>query len=587
MIPASLTSLSNHLWQSSLFALAAALLALAFRRSHARVRYWLWLAASLKFLVPFLLLVGLGNQFGWRTGALVARPQLTFVMDQIGQPFAESAPAPVSSAPRTPAGGVPAVVLGVWLCGFAAVVLAWSRQWWRIRAAVQAGRPMHLDIPIQAVSSPARLEPGVFGILRPVLLLPQGIADRLTPAQLRAVIAHELCHVRRRDNLAAALHMLVEALFWFHPLVWWIGARLVEERERACDEEVLCAAEEPQVYAEGILNVCKFYLESRVPCVSGVTGSNLKRRIHEIMTHRGTRDLSAPEKLLLCVAGMLSVAAPIFVGILNAPPVRAQSAPDAALAFEAASVKPNKSPEFRGGVQFLPGRFRAQNLPVYWVIAAAYNIGPQSVRLSGGPEWIRSEKYDIEATAGSGAMPAGLSAKAREDRVRRMLQTLLADRFRLTVRRETRDLPAYVVVVAKNGLKLQKASIDEKDCSDAPAAGGIRCHVINGGMGRGLHGKAVTISDITGFVENWSDRPMVDGTGIPGLFEVESDGWTPMRPPPPPPPGTPPNPEAIALADPARPTLFMIFDRLGLKVESQKAPVEMLVIDHVERPAEN
>jgi bla regulator protein BlaR1 len=71
------------------------------------------------------------------------------------------------------------------------------------------------------------------------LLLPAGITDRLTPPQLKAIVAHELCHVRRRDNLATALHMGVEALFWFHPLVWWLGARLMEERERACDEEVL------------------------------------------------------------------------------------------------------------------------------------------------------------------------------------------------------------------------------------------------------------------------------------------------------------------------------------------------------------
>ena len=77
------------------------------------------------------------------------------------------------------------------------------------------------------------------GTVRSVLLVPEGIADRLTPRQLEAVLAHELCHVRRRDNLTSAIHMIVEAMFWFHPLVWWIGARLVEERERACDEDVL------------------------------------------------------------------------------------------------------------------------------------------------------------------------------------------------------------------------------------------------------------------------------------------------------------------------------------------------------------
>ena len=78
--------------------------------------------------------------------------------------------------------------------------------------------------------------------MHPVLLWPEGLSEKLDDAHLEAVIAHELCHVRRRDNLTAAVHMLVEAVFWFHPLVWWLGARLIDERERACDEEVFNAA---------------------------------------------------------------------------------------------------------------------------------------------------------------------------------------------------------------------------------------------------------------------------------------------------------------------------------------------------------
>ena len=107
------------------------------------------------------------------------------------------------------------------------------------------------------MSSPTVLEPGVFGVFRPVLVLPGDIFDSLTPGQLQAVIEHELCHVRHRDNLTAAIHMFVETVFWFHPLVWWVGKRLVEERERACDEEVLQLGSEPRVYAEGILKICK------------------------------------------------------------------------------------------------------------------------------------------------------------------------------------------------------------------------------------------------------------------------------------------------------------------------------------------
>ncbi len=133
---------------------------------------------------------------------------------------------------------------------------------------------MGLPVPVR-VSATLR-EPGVFGGFRPVLLLPEGITEKLTPAQLEAVLTHEMRHVKRRDNLATALHMMAEAVFWFHPLVRWIWARLVEERERACDEEVLRAGLDPQTYAEGILKVCEFYLKSPLDCMAGVSGANLK-----------------------------------------------------------------------------------------------------------------------------------------------------------------------------------------------------------------------------------------------------------------------------------------------------------------------
>src|ERR1019366_5322292 len=120
----------------------------------------------------------------------------------------------------------------------------------------RAATPLPLRLPIRVMSSTARLEPGVVGIFKPVLLLPEGIAEHLTPPQLEGILAHELRHVQRRDNLTGAIHMLVETIFWFHPLVWWIRTRLMEEREGACDEEVMRMGREPQVYAESILKVC-------------------------------------------------------------------------------------------------------------------------------------------------------------------------------------------------------------------------------------------------------------------------------------------------------------------------------------------
>ena len=239
MTLADLAPLANHIWQSTLGGAAAWLLTLALRKNRAAVRYSIWLAASTKFLIPFALLAGLGSQLGWRTAAEIAQPQFSFVMDEISQPFALSHPAVRSTGGESASDVFPEILVGLWLCGFAIAFFNSLRSWKRVRAIERTATRLNLKLPIAAMSSPARLEPGVFGIFRPVLLLPEGITERLTPAQLEAVIEHELCHLRRRDNLTATIHMVVEAVFWFHPLVWWIRERLVEERERACDEEVL------------------------------------------------------------------------------------------------------------------------------------------------------------------------------------------------------------------------------------------------------------------------------------------------------------------------------------------------------------
>jgi hypothetical protein len=96
---------------------------------------------------------------------------------------------------------------------------------------------------------------------------PGGIAEHFAPDQAQAILTQELCQARRRDNLAAAIHMVVEALFWFHPLVWWISSRLLEERERACDERVLELGTDRRVYAETGYRSSRGSAEVRVFCV--------------------------------------------------------------------------------------------------------------------------------------------------------------------------------------------------------------------------------------------------------------------------------------------------------------------------------
>ena len=175
--------LTNHLWQSTLFAVAAGLLAIAFRKNRAQIRYWLWLSASLKFLVPFSLLMSLGSHLEWAPTAKIATQAVSFTMVQITQPFPDA----LSFVPSTPAHvsiGSQSQSSAVWVCGFGVIALMRFKAWLRIRAAVRSSTPLEIPATVEVRSSPGLLEPGVVGLFRPVLLLPAGIVERLTPPQL-------------------------------------------------------------------------------------------------------------------------------------------------------------------------------------------------------------------------------------------------------------------------------------------------------------------------------------------------------------------------------------------------------------------
>ena len=241
---------------------------------------------------------------------------------------------------QCPPSAMSTFLLTLWLSGCGAILVRWSVRWRRVHGELRKSvicsegvaclatrrieRLMGLRRATRLVSLQTSLEPGVFGILRPVLVLPTGISERLGAAQLDAILAHELAHIRWRDNLTSASHMLVEAIFWFHPLVWWIGARLTLERERACDEAVLELGNEREVYAESILQTCFHYLEFPTPFVSRVTGSNLKQRIERIMTDCSATRLGLVKKMVLMAAGFAALTVPVTIGLVNAPRSRAQ-----------------------------------------------------------------------------------------------------------------------------------------------------------------------------------------------------------------------------------------------------------------------
>jgi uncharacterized protein (TIGR03435 family) len=238
------------------------------------------------------------------------------------------------------------------------------------------------------------------------------------------------------------------------------------------------------------------------------------------------------------------------------------------------------------------GRF-VSKFPVSTVISYAYKLpNNQSVRLSGVPDWARglTDVYDIEAT---GVIPDGLSTQTRSDRMRVMVQALLADRFKLAIHRETKEMPVYELVVAKGGPKLQPADVQEKDCPESSPAPSVPsaatpipvlCHTFNGGQGRGLHARAVDMSDLASYVENWTGRPLLDKTGLKGLFRIETRGWRPIDSTQPPAPGAKAE-DGSDMAD--VPTLFEVFEQLGLKMESHRDTADVYVVDHIEKPSEN
>jgi uncharacterized protein (TIGR03435 family) len=603
--------LGNHLWQSTLFAVMAGLLTLLLRKNYARTRYWLWLAASAKFLIPFSLLVDIGNRLSWLRDSAGTKAGLYFAMEELSQPFTQTT---VSTIPRvgpstpSPLHLLPAFLAAAWLCGFVVVLSGWWLRWRQVSTAMREAAPLQgghevealrrlehvggVQQPIRILVSRASLEPGIFGITRPVLLWPKGISEHLADAHLEAILAHEVWHVRRRDNLSAAIHMVVEALFWFHPLVWWLGARLVEERERACDEEVVELGSDRQIYAESILKVCEFCVESPLACVSGVTGSDLKKRMVHIMNGTVVRKLDFGRKLLLSAVALLAVAVPVFFGLVNATPIRAQSQSESSVAgtpgFETASIKPHQS---TGTIQmskllYTPYGLSATNITLQTLIRDVYHV--QESQISGAPDWVKSEKYDIEAK-----MDKSVAGELRKvdplqslPQRQQMLQALLADRFKLTLHRETKELPVYALVIAANGPKLQEAKPGDTYPNGIQGPKGRLGGAGNIRMARGmLTGQALPMADFARALSEQLGCTVLDKTGLASKYDLTLQ-WTPDDS------QLPMFEEAeshsAAQPAPSGPSIFMaIQEQLGLELNSQDSPVETLVVDHAEKPSEN
>jgi len=230
------------------------------------------------------------------------------------------------------------------------------------------------------------------------------------------------------------------------------------------------------------------------------------------------------------------------------------------------------------------GRFTATNNTIRALILNAYGIFGSPHLLTGGPAWIDSEAYDVDARAEPGVIPANAPSGVLWEKTRLMLRKLLTDRFHLVIRRETKEAPLYEMVVAKNGSKLKES---QRDCAASVTA----CHGFSGNPTR-LSGLGVDMADLALILSSYADRPVVDKTGIQGVFDIRLQ-WNPFAGRVRPVEEVTRTPEAQtregASPDVASlPSLVTALEQqLGIKLESRKGLIEMYVIESVERPTGN
>jgi uncharacterized protein (TIGR03435 family) len=295
--------------------------------------------------------------------------------------------------------------------------------------------------------------------------------------------------------------------------------------------------------------------------------------------------ISAP--ITVALAG---IALAVTISVTPMPRVSAQTspAPAAEARFEVASVKQNKSGDGRVMLSLPPtGRLTATNVPLRLLLQTAFDV--QGFQLVGGPSWLASDRFDITAKAPEGAVTP--------EQVRPMLRSLLADRFKLITHRETRDMPIYALVVARvDGKFGPNMKVNPLDCEAVFRAGRggapppppqpgepIQCGSM---IGPGtMTAGGMLLGELARSLSQFVGRIVLDKTGLTERYDFQLKYAPEGRGVGPGPGPGGPDPQPV---DPNMPSLFTALqEQLGLKLESQRGPVEVVVIDRVEQPTED
>jgi uncharacterized protein (TIGR03435 family) len=553
---------------------------------------------------------------------------------------------------------IPGWIACLWLVGVAALSIFTAAGWLRIQqltnrdttpvdpiwleAMESLKRRLKISKPVRLCTSTIAEVPTVIGWLRPYILLPVSALAGLDESQLRAILAHELAHIRRHDYLINLLQNAIETLLFYHPAVWWVSRQIRQEREHCCDDLAVEVCGDVILYASALTQLEQLRGHNSEPALAA-TGGDLLARIRRLTGPRNDTSRITGSIAALTTAALVILT---LVGIGHAPAIHAQSpvphsAPPVQLAqappspipapkspapakskFDVASIRPcsptdapaNGGRSGRGGAgssdfETSPGRISVTCMTVAQLMNygyIAYGIDPPlndnkpfdaGQRFRDGPAWVYSDRYTIEAKTSDSEAQGVTGRSTKADKIlMAMLWSLLEDRFQLKIHSALEEVPAYDLTVAKGGLKLKpmepgscvEIAITDRPGSEAAPDGKPWCrnHVGWDGPNWTLEARGQSLSRIAqtlgGII---MDRPVVDKTGIPALFTFTltfaHDESAPGNFPPG--LGSPFPPTDV----PAGESVFTALEKLGLKLVPSKAPHGYTVIDHIERPSEN
>jgi uncharacterized protein (TIGR03435 family) len=306
------------------------------------------------------------------------------------------------------------------------------------------------------------------------------------------------------------------------------------------------------------------------------------------MADRAALKLDLSRKLLLVVAGLMAVAVPTLFGLIRTTqsPAASQTenTTDKLPVYEVASIKPDKSgPDNMMRVMFTADGLSVTNIPLKMLIQDAY--GMEENQIVGAPDWVGSERYDIEAKVDAPDVPA--LHKLSLDQRKRMMQPVLAERYRLQVHSEARELPVYELVVSKSGSKLHEAKPGDtypNGIKGHDGASGAGLVILEGGQ---LTCQAAPIAILTHLLSGRLGHNVFDMTGLTGKYDFKLQ-WPAAEGPASMPNGAEGGQQGNGLPpESSGPSIFTAVQELGLRLESHRAPVDVLVIDHIERPSAN